>query len=103
MKQKTKNILDHFLLGVITGFMSIALHGNLWPALWFMIAVELTQISIYGIKDRVKDTLLDILMDLIGLSVILIIYITYQYNVDKEIPISWPNVVHEEKIGSSSV
>ena len=70
--------LAHFLLAFFLVFIFYGLH-SLWNmfnyahAITFMVCIELTQIDAFGIKGRIKDTLLDLLVDALGIGLGLIL------------------------------
>lgn len=76
--RKKYDKLAHFLLAFLLVFIFHFL-GYLWipfnfsHAITFMICIELTQIDAFGIRGRIKDTLLDLLVDALGIGLGLIL------------------------------
>lgn len=55
--------LAHFTLSLILCFIGLQF------AIGFMLAIEFTQIDMYGIKYRWRDTLFDLVADAVGIAV----------------------------------
>jgi len=62
--------VQHFFLAVFLIFITslfFSFDFSLGFTIGSLLFIELTQIDIFGIKGRVKDTLLDLLADFLGL------------------------------------
>ena len=57
----------HFLLAWLLCYFDI------YFAVGFMLAIEATQIDIFGIKGRWKDTMFDVVFDVLGFGLFLLI------------------------------
>jgi membrane glycosyltransferase len=57
---------------IIMGFALTLLFGP-WLAGAFMLGIEADQINVFGLRDRVKDTLDDLVADGIGLLIAMMI------------------------------
>ncbi len=66
-------LLSFFLVFIFHGLGLIWGVFNFAHAITFMICIELTQIDAFGIKGRIQDTLLDLLMDGVGIGLGLIL------------------------------
>ena len=62
----------HYILALIMFWLFVGL-GLLWckfnwsHSITFMVCIELVQIDIFGISGRVRDTLLDLVADTLGI------------------------------------
>jgi hypothetical protein len=69
---KIDGTFQHVLLGIISTVISILVHDSLWPAVWGLVTVELTQIEFFGLdylKRKWFDTLHDLYCDFLGVLI----------------------------------
>lgn len=70
----------HFILAFALVFIFYFMGEIFWDAfnfshaITFMVCIELTQIDAFGIKGRVVDTILDLFVDGLGITLALLLY-----------------------------